>query len=144
MVTARTALLVLLSTCALAACGDDDAGDERRAPAAEPGARPRAVQGYLDLERAGDARPDAGTQAGHRGGGARATATSSRFEFTGTAQPSEARVTVTGADAEVDHRRDGVFVVTVRGLSRGTTELTVTARRPGLAPWSEPVRITRR
>ena len=60
-----------------------------------------------------------------------------RFEFTGTAQPSGARVTVEGADAQVEHRRDGVFIVTVRGLRRGATELTVRASAPGHEPWSD-------
>ena len=100
--------------------------------------------GDLDLQREEAGQPDAGTQTGHQGGGAKARTTRARFEFTGTAQPSEARVTIEGADAQVDHRRDGVFIVTVRGLRRGATELTVRASAPGLKPWSEAVTITRR
>jgi hypothetical protein len=122
------------------ACGDDEPSARRPAAPAEPQAR---VRGSLDLEREAPP-PDAGTQAGHRGGGARAIATGARFAFTGTTQPGEARVSVDGADAEVDRRPGGVFAVMVRGLRPGATSLTVRASAPGLEPWSERVTITRR
>jgi hypothetical protein len=144
IVTVRTALILLLATSTWAACGDDERAARSSASPSRTPEGLRAVQGYLDLLREQAGPPDAGTQTGHRGGGAKATTTGARFEFTGTAQPSEARVTVEGADARIDHRRDGVFIVTVRGLRRGTTELTVRASAPGLEPWSEAVTITRR
>jgi hypothetical protein len=144
MVTVRTALVMLFSTCALAACGGNEPASRGSAPADEISDRPATVQARIDLEREAAGPPDAGSQAGHRGGGAQGRATSSRFEFTGTAQPSDARVTVDGADAQVDGRGAGVFVVRVRGLRRGATELTVRATAPGLKPWSETVTITRR
>jgi hypothetical protein len=144
MVTVRTALVMLLSTSALAACGGNEPGSSPSAPPKETSDRPATVEAYIDLERGAAGPPDAGSQAGHRGGGPQGRATSSRFEFTGTAQPSEARVTVEGADAQVDRGRAGGFVVRVRGLRRGATELTVRATAPGLKPWSEMVTITRR
>ena len=142
--TVRTALILLLSTCAWAACGDDEQAARQSVSPSQTPEGLRVVQGYLDLQREEAGPPDAGTQTGHQGGGAKARTTRPRFEFTGTAQPSGARVTVEGADAQVDHRRDGVFIVTVRGLWRGATELTVRASAPGLKPWSEAVTITRR
>ena len=142
--TLRIALILLFSTCAWAACGDNERAARQSASPSQTPERPRVVQGYLDLQREEAGPPDAGTQTGHQGGGAKARTTRARFEFTGTAQPNEARVTVEGADAQVDHRRDGVFIVTVRDLRRGTTELTVRASAPGLEPWSEVVTITRR
>jgi hypothetical protein len=144
MVTGRTALVMLFSTSALAACGGNEPASRRSAPPKETSDRPAIVQAHVDLERGAAGPPDAGSQAGHRGGGAQGRTTSSYFEFTGTAQPGEARVTVDGADAQVDRGRAGVFVVRVRGLRRGATELTVRASARGLKPWSETVTITRR
>jgi hypothetical protein len=145
VVTARSVIVVVVFALAMAACGEDEPSGRR--PLASPDGRPErpvAVQATLDLRREATGPPDAGTQAGHQGGGAKGATSSNRFQFTGTAQPSEARVSVDGADARVDHRRDGVFVVTVRGLRRGATTLTVRASATRLKPWSETVRIMRR
>jgi hypothetical protein len=130
-------------TALIAGCGSNDEGERTAAPP-PTSPHPRAVQASLDLEREAPGSPDAGTEAGHRGGGATATADGPSFEFAGSTRPSDARVTVAGADARVEHRRRGVFVVRLRGLRPGPNKLTVRATAPRFEPWTETVTLTRR
>jgi hypothetical protein len=141
IVLASRVICVLLTAVVMAGCGGDEG--ERADEPTTASTQPAAVQGSLDLERDAPGSPDAGTEAGHRGG-ATATADGPSFTFTGTAKPAEARVTVRGADARVDHRRNGVFAVTLSGLRPGLNKVTVRATAPRHEPWTETVAVTRR
>jgi hypothetical protein len=161
--------LLISAVPAVSACGEEEPARDRGAAVspetdtdgdgvpdaddADPNdatvGREKAVTGTLELERAPAGSPDAGTQAGHRGGEAVATTRAARFRFDGVITPAESKVTVDPGRASIqgivkmvgDH---GDFTVTVTGLRPGANRFRLRAEAEGYAPWTQEISITRK
>jgi hypothetical protein len=131
------ALLAALAATALAAVGCGGEDPER------PAERPR-VTGSVDLSRPAAGAPDGGTVAGHGNDEAIGAAAGSTFAFTGRVDPPDSTVEVEGArPGAVVVEPSGHFSAAVDGLRRGPNTVRLVATRPGHAPWSIDIRVTR-